>query len=106
MASTEEYLLYVLDLLSLSDGIAFRPMMGEYVLYAEGRVIGGVYDDRFLLKDLPAVRALLKDAIAEPPYPGAKPMLLIDTEDRTLLREVVTAAVDALPPPKPKKSKA
>ena len=103
MASTKEYLDYVLDLLSEAEGITYRPMMGEYVLYYNGRVFGGVYDDRFLVKPVAAAESLLKDADREIPYDGGKEMLLVDTEDRGFLRELLDAMYGELPAPKKKK---
>ena len=103
MASTKDYLDYVLDLLSEAEGITYRPMMGEYVLYCNGRVFGGIYDDRFLVKPVAAAESLLKDAVREIPYEGAKEMLLVDIEDRGFLRELLDAMYDELPAPKKKK---
>lgn len=85
MASTREYLDYVLERLSGVEGVRSRAMMGEYVLYYRGRVFGGVYDDRLLLKPTPSARALLSDAPMEQPYPGAKAMLLADPDDGRLI---------------------
>ena len=79
MASTAEYLEYVLDLLRDVPDISHRKMMGEYVLYADGKVFGGIYDDRFLVKDTPASRAMF--STYEIPYEGGSPMLLVDIED-------------------------
>ena len=81
MASSKEYLDFILDQLSGLDGVSFRPMMGEYILYVHGKVIGGIYDDRLLIKPVPAVQALMPDAPREIPYPGAKEMLLADNVD-------------------------
>ena len=100
MASTQEYLDYVLDLLSGLDDITFKKMMGEYVLYYRGKVIGGVYDDRFLLKPTKAAERLMPDAQLELPYEGSKEMILVDTDDRRLVEELVTAMYDELPAPK------
>ena len=104
MASSKEYLDFVLEQLSDLDGITFRPMMGEYLLYVDGRLAGGVYDNRLLVKPVPAALALLPDAPQEPPYPGAKPMLLVEeVEDGAFLRELLVAMEPELPAPKPKK---
>lgn len=100
MASTKSYLEYVLDLLSGLDGISYRAMMGEYVLYYQGRVFGGIYDDRFLVKPVKAAVSMLPDAEYEIPYDGAKEMLLIDTEDRDFLKELIEAMYPELPAPK------
>lgn len=80
MASDKGYLLFILDQLP-REGIDFRPMMGEYILYYHSRVFGGIYDDRFLVKPTPAVAALLADAPREIPYETGKPMLLVENVD-------------------------
>ena len=107
MASTKEYLDYVLDQLADADGISFRPMMGEYLLYCQGKLVGGVYDDRLLLKPTPAALRLTKEAGLETqmerPYDGAKDMLLADADRRELLCRIVQAVADELPAPKNKK---
>ena len=100
MASTKEYLTYILEQLSGLDDVRYRAMMGEYILYYRGKVVGGVYDNRLLLKSTPSARALLPDAPMELPYEGAKAMLLVDADDRELLASVLTAMVDELPAPK------
>lgn len=106
MASTPEYLDYVLDLLQGLDDITHRKMMGEYVLYYRGKVFGGIYDDRFLVKPTNAVAEHLPDAPYAIPYEGAKPMNLIDTEDCDLLAEMIVAMYSELPEPKKRKKKA
>lgn len=103
MASTNQYLEFVLDLLGELDDVAHRKMMGEYVLYYRGKVIGGIYDDRFLLKVTPASERLLPDAPRATPYEGAKEMLLVEVEDRDTLHDVVDAMWQELPAPKKKK---
>ena len=103
MSSTNQYLEFVLDLLGELDDVAHRKMMGEYVLYIRGKVIGGIYDDRFLLKVTPASERLLPDAPRVTPYKGAKEMLLVEVEDRDTLRDVVSAMWEELPAPKKKK---
>ena len=100
MASTKEYLTYILEQLSGLDDVRCRAMMGEYILYYRGKVVGGVYDNRLLLKPAPSACALLPDAPMELPYEGAKAMLLADADDRELLASVLTAMVDELPAPK------
>lgn len=100
MASTKEYLTYILEQLSGLDDVRYRAMMGEYILYYRGKVVGGVYDNRLLLKPAPSTRALLPDAPMELPYEGAKAMLLADADDRALLASVLTAMVDELPAPR------
>ena len=102
MASGKEYLTFVLDQLSGLDGIDYRGMMGEYILYFRGRIVGGIYDDRLLVKPVPAALALMPDASRELPYPGAKEMLLVeDVDNGEFLRELFRAMYDELPPPKP-----
>ena len=103
MSSTNQYLEFVLDLLGELDNVAHRKMMGEYVLYYRGKVIGGIYDDRFLLKVTPASERLLPDAPRAIPYEGAKEMLLVEVEDRDALRDVVDAMWEELPAPKKRK---
>ena len=103
MSSTNQYLEFVLDLLGELDDVAHRKMMGEYVLYYRGKVFGGIYDDRFLLKVTPASERLLPDAPRATPYEGGKEMLLVELEDRDTLHDVVDAMWEELPAPKKKK---
>ena len=103
MASSKEYLEYVLDLLSDLEDITHRYMMGEYVIYYRGRVFGGVYDDRFLVKPTKTALQMLSDAEHEIPYEGGKEMLLVDIEDKAFLRELVESMYDDLPKPKKRK---
>ena len=103
MSSTNQYLEFVLDLLGELDNVAHRKMMGEYVLYYRGKVVGGIYDDRFLLKVTPASKHLLPDAPRATPYKRAKEMLLVEIEDRDALCDVVSAMWEELPAPKKKK---
>ena len=102
MATDKEYLTEVLALLESADGIRFRPMMGEFLLYRNDTLFGGVYDNRFLIKDTAAGRALLPDAVPELPYEGAKPMLPVDLCDPTAVAELVNATAEALKKPKKK----
>ena len=95
MASSKEYLTFILDQLSGLDGVSWRGMMGEYILYFRGRIVGGIYDDRLLVKPTPAALSLMPDAPREPPYPGAKEMLLVeDVDDGGFLRNLVSAIYD------------
>ena len=105
MSSTNQYLEFVLDLLGELDDVAHHKMMGEYVLYYRGKVIGGIYDDSFLLKVTPASERLLPDAPRATPYEGAKEMLLVEVEDRDTLHDVVDAMWEELPAPKKRKKK-
>ena len=101
MASSKEYLTFVLDQLSGLNGITYRGMMGEFILYYEGRIIGGIYDDRLLVKPVPAALSLMPDAPRELPYPGAKEMLLVeDVDDAVFLQTLFRAMYDELPPPR------
>ena len=96
MASSKSYLDFVLDTIAL-PGLSSRKMMGEYLLYLDGVLSGGIYDDRLLLKPVPAATALLPDAVMELPYPGAKPMLLAeDVESGDKLRELLKAMLPEL----------
>ena len=105
MASTNQYLEFVLDLLGELDDVAHRKMMGGYVLYYRSKVIGGIYRDRFLLKVTPASERLLPEAPRAIPYEGAKEMLLVEVEDRDTLHDVVDAMWQELPAPKKRKKK-
>ena len=106
MASSKEYLNYILEQLSELDDITYRAMMGEYIIYYKGRIAGGIYDNRFLVKPVSSAVALVKDAIYEIPYEGAKPMLLIDNvDDKEFLSKLVTGMYDELPLPKKRKRK-
>ena len=98
MASSPEYLEYVLDLLADVPEVSTRKMMGEYLLYASGKLFGGVYDDRFLVKDVEASRSVL--STVELPYDGAAPMLLVDIENREAVIAMVEAMLPQLPEPK------
>ena len=103
MSSTNQYLEFVLDLLGELDNVAHRKMMGEYVLYYRGKVFGGIYDDRFLLKVTPASERLLPGAPRAIPYEGAKEMLLVEIEDRDALCDVVDTMWEELPALKKRK---
>ena len=104
MASSRDYLDFILSQLPQED-ISYRAMMGEYVLYYRGKVFGGIYDDRFLVKPTAAAVKLLPEAAHELPYPGAKEMLLVDeVENRELLKKLVEAMYEELPAPKKRKS--
>lgn len=106
MASSKEYLDYILEQLSGLEDISFRAMMGEYVLYYKGKVFGGIYDNRFLIKPTKSAKALLPDAPAELPYEGAKEMLMIENpEDKELMAKLLEAMFDELPAPKKKRGK-
>ena len=92
MASSKEYLTYILEQLSETEGVRYRPMMGEYILYCGGKVVGGIYDDRLLVKVTGTALRMLPDAPRELPYPGGKEMLLVeDIENRSFLQELLEA---------------
>ena len=98
MASSKEYLSFVLDQLSGLNEITYRAMMGEYILYYRGKIIGGIYDDRLLVKPVMSAKRLMPDAVLEIPYDGAKEMLLVeDVDDREFLSGLVEAMYDELP---------
>ena len=104
MASNKDYLEYILEQLSDLDEISYRPMMGEYIIYYRGKVVGGIYDDRFLVKPVKSAVTMMPDAELEFPYEGAKEMLLVDdVENREFLRELLEAMYDELPAPKKRK---
>ena len=104
MASSKDYLEYVLDQLSSLNDISYRAMMGEYIIYYQGKIVGGIYDDRFLVKPTKSALDLMPDASRELPYEGAKEMLLVeDIDDRSFLNELLNAIVYELPAPKKKK---
>ena len=92
MASSKEYLDDVLEQLTGGEGLRYRPMMGEYLIYCRNKLVGGVYDDRLLVKPTRSAVALLPDAPREEPYPGGKPLLLVtEMENKSLLRELLEA---------------
>lgn len=104
MASSREYLEFILGQLSGLEEITHRAMMGEYILYYRGSVIGGIYDDRLLIKPVPAAVSRMPEAPRELPYEGARPMLLVgNVDDREFLTELIGAMYEELPAPKPKK---
>ena len=106
MATSKEYMAFVLEQFSDLEGVSHRAMMGEYVLYYRDKVVGGVYDNRVLVKPVPAAVALMPAPRYEIPYEGAKEMLLIeDLDDREFLCRLLPAMYDELPAPKKKKSK-
>ena len=106
MASSKEYLDFVLEQLSELYDISYRAMMGEYIIYFRGKVVGGIYDDRFLVKNIKTAADLMPEATLELPYDGAKEMLLVDDiENKEFLRDLLEAMVDDLPAPKKKKEK-
>ena len=106
MASSQEYLQFVLEQLSELNEISYRAMMGEFILYYRGKIIGGVYDDRLLVKPVKSAVDYVKNPIYELPYDGAKEMLLVDDVDnKEYLAGLFNAMYDELPAPKAKKKK-
>ena len=104
MATGKEYLAFILEQLSLLEGITHRGMMGEYVLYHHGKIAAYLCDDRLLVKILPSTEMLLPDAPKEPPYEGAKDMLLVENvDDREFLKELFDAMYPELPEARKKK---
>jgi len=104
MASSKEYLDFILEQLSDLEDVSYRAMMGEYIIYYRGKVVGGVYDDRFLVKPVKAAVSIMPAAVMELPYEGAKGMLLVDdVEDKEFLRKLLEAMYEELPAPKKKK---
>ena len=104
MASSKEYLDYILEQLSELDEITYKAMMGEYIIYYRGKIVGGVYDDRFLVKPVKAAKNMMPEAEMELPYEGAKEMLLVDDVDsKEFLRKLLEAMYGELPAPKKKK---
>ena len=98
MASSKEYLNFIIDQLSGLNGMSYRAMMGEYILYYNGKIVGGIYDDRFLVKPVKTAVAMLPDAKMELPYEGGKEMLLVeDVDNRELLRDLLQAMYEELP---------
>ena len=101
MASDKEYLEYILEQLAMPEDVSYRAMMGEYILYYRGKVIGGIYDNRFLVKPVKSAAAMMPEAASELPYEGAKAMLLVDNVENTeFLQALVKAMYDELPSPK------
>ena len=106
MASSKEYLHYILEQLSGLEEITYRAMMGEFILYYRGRIVGGIYDDRLLVKPVKATLSAMPSAVYEPPYDGAKTMLLVEEVDsKEFLTGLFTAMYSELPAPKSKKNK-
>lgn len=104
MASSKEYLDFILDQLSELEDISYRAMMGEYILYYKGKIVGGIYDDRLLVKPVKSAIAYMPNADYELPYDGAKEMLLVDDVDsKGFLTGLFKAIFDELPAPKPKR---
>lgn len=106
MASSKEYVNFIMEQLSGLEGVRIRAMMGEYILYYKDRIAGGIYDDRLLIKPVPAALDYMPGAVRELPYEGAGEMLLAgNVDDREWLTGLFEAIYDQLPAPKKKKNK-
>ena len=104
MASSKEYLQFILEQLSGLEEINYRAMMGEYILYYRGKIVGGIYDDRLLVKPVKSAVSYMPVAVYEYPYEGAKEMLLVsDVENKEFLTGLFNAMYDELPAPKTRK---
>ncbi len=104
MASSRDYLNFILEQLSGLDDISYRAMMGEYIIYYRGKIVGGIYDDRLLVKPIKSAIAHMPDASYELPYEGAKEMLLVDNVDsKDYLTQLFDVMYDELPEPRKKK---
>jgi len=104
MASGKEYLQFILGQLSDLDDVSYRSMMGEFILYYRGKIVGGIYDDRLLVKKTRSALELMPEAICELPYDGAKEMLLVNEVDsKEFLTKLFEAMYDELPLPKQKR---
>ncbi|MBR1430696.1 TfoX/Sxy family protein [Ruminococcus sp.] len=103
MASSKDYLNFILEQLSELDGITYRAMMGEFIIYYQNKIIGGIYDDRLLVKDVSSARELMPDAPLELPYDGAKKMILVtEVDDKDFLNNLITSVYEELPAKKKK----
>ena len=104
MASSKGYLDFIMEQLSDLEDVSCRAMMGEYIIYYRGKVVGGIYDDRFLVKPTKSAVTMMPNAGMELPYDGAKEMLLVDdVENKSFLRELLEAMYEELPAPKRKR---
>ena len=104
MASSKDYLDFILEQLSGLEEITYKAMMGEFIIYYRGKIVGGIYDDRFLVKPVKSAIELMPTATCELPYDGAKEMLLVnDVENKEFLGTLFDAMYDELPAPKKKK---
>ena len=104
MASHKEYLDFILEQISELEEITYRAMMGEYIIYYRGKIVGGIYDDRLLVKPVKSAISLMPDANYELPYEGAKEMLLVnDVDSKDFLTKLFNAMYNDLPAPKKKK---
>ena len=106
MSSSKEYLTFILEQLSELEDVSYKAMMGEYILYYRGKIVGGIYDDRLLVKPVKSAIDYMPHANYDVPYDGAKEMLLVDDVDsKDFLTGLFEAMFDELPAPKPKNKK-
>ena len=104
MASSKEYLEFILEQLSELEDVSYKAMMGEYIIYYRGKIVGGIYDDRFLVRPTKSAKNMMPGADMELPYEGAKEMLLVDDIDnKEFLKSLFESVFDELPAPKKKK---
>ena len=104
MASSKEYLDFIMEQLSELEGISYRAMMGEYIIYYKDKIVGGIYDDKLLVKAVKSAVEYMSNVKYELPYVGAKKMLLVDNiDDKEYLKGLFNAMFDELPTPKSKK---
>ena len=104
MASSKEYLDFIFEQLSELEEITYRAMMGEFIIYYRGKIVGGIYDDRLLVKPVNSAVSLTPDVVYELPYEGAKEMLLVDNVDnKEFLSQLFNTVYEELPSPKKKK---
>ncbi|MGC4017810.1 MAG: TfoX/Sxy family protein [Muricomes sp.] len=104
MSSSKGYLEFILEQLSELDEITYRAIMGEFIIYYRGKIVGGIYDDRLLVKPVESAKAFMPTVSYELPYEGGREMLLVDDVDnKRFLAELFEAMFDELPAPKPKK---
>ena len=104
LPSSKQYLEFVMEQLSDLDEVSYRSMMGEYIIYYRQKIVGGIYDDRFLVKPVKAAMSMMPNAKMELPYEGAREMILVeDVEDRAFLRDLFEAMYDELPKPRKRK---
>ena len=106
MSSSKEYLTLIFEQLSELEDVSYKAMMGEYILYYRGKIVGGIYDDRLLVKPVKSAIDYMPNANYDVPYDGAKEMLLVDDVDsKDFLTGLFEAMFDELPAPKPKNKK-
>lgn len=107
MASSKEYLTFVLEQLSGLEEVSCRGMMGEYILYVQGKAVGGIYDNRLLIKPTQAAERMMPAAPRARPYPGARELLVVEeADDSAFLQDLLRAVSQELPPSRPKKKTA